>query len=109
MRLYLRTGRVEIRDASLSHRLVQRGRVRIERITEIRRAVAEAMRYTAWINGMTVSTLNDLEWLFTRKACRRDGVWCFGGTICPLEPVCPSANLNPVRMITEPDSRHGHY
>jgi len=108
MRLYLRTGRVEVRDASLARRLVQRGRIRVERITEIRRVVAEAMRYTAWINGLTISRLNDLEWLFARKACRRDGVWCFGVT-CPLEQVCPSAKQSPVRMITEPDSRHGYY
>jgi hypothetical protein len=109
MRLYLRTGRVEIRDMALSQRLLQRKRVRIERITEIRHAVAEAMRYTAWINRMSVSRLNDLEWLFARKACRRDGVWCSGAISCPLETVCPSANLNPYRMITEPESRHGHY
>jgi hypothetical protein len=109
MRLYLRTGRVEIRDGALSDRLVHRGPVRIERITEIRRVVAEAMRYAAWVNGMTISRLNDLEWLFARKACRRDGVWCFGGINCPLEAVCPSAKLNPIRMITEPESRHGHY
>lgn len=109
MRLYLRTGRVEIRDRNLSDRLVNRRGVRIERITEIRTMVAEAMRYTAWINGMTLSTLNDLEWLFARKACRRNGVWCFGEQSCPLESVCPSANRNPKSMITEPDSRHGYY
>lgn len=109
MRLYLRTGRVEIRDPALARRLTHRGRVRIERITEIRRTVAEAIRYAAWVNHMSVSKLNDLEWLFARRACRRDGVWCFRNTNCPLQTVCPSANQNPIGMVTEPESRHGYY
>jgi len=110
MRLYLRTGRVRVTDDELVLRLVSRKSVRIEVITEIRKAVADALKYTAWVAGVSVSTLNDLEWAFTRRACRRDYVWCCDrDKNCPLSLFCLSAS-QPVRdMITEPDSRHGHY
>lgn len=110
MRLYLRTGRVMILDDELSKRLVERTTIRIEIITQIRRAVAEALRYTAWLSNVSVSTLNDVEWAFGRRACRRDVVWCSKDNMsCPLVPVCPSACLCPTGMLTEPDSKHGHY
>jgi hypothetical protein len=110
MRLYLRTGRVVILDDDLIRRLTNREMVRIELITEIRKAVADALKYTAWLANVSVSTLNDLEWAFTRRACRRDHVWCGDKTKkCPFDHFCPNAFLPTREMITEPDSKHGHY
>jgi ribosomal protein L30E len=108
MRLYLRTGRVLIKDEELVKRLIQRKRVRIEVITQIRKAVSEALIYTAWLSNTPVSVLNDVEWAYARKACRRDYVWCKDEK-CILSLICPSSFLNTKEMITEPDSRHGHY
>jgi len=110
MRLYLRTGRVRITDDDLVTRLVRRNGIRIEVITEIRKAVADALKYTAWLAKVSVSTLNDIEWAFTRRSCRRDHVWCGDQSKkCPLDHFCLSA-FEPVQdMITEPESRHGHY
>lgn len=110
MRLYLRTGRVMILDDDVSKRLQERRRVRIEVITQIRKAVADALKYTAWLANVSVSSLNDVEWAFARRACRRDQVWCSNCIAkCPLDQVCPSAYLSVKRMVTEPDSKHGHY
>ena len=110
LRLYLRTGRTSVLDEDLATRLINRGRVRIEAITDLRRATAEAMKYTASISGIPVSSLNDIEWRFSRRACRRDQTWCTAGErSCPLESSCPSSKLVPTLMITEPASNHGLY
>src|SRR6266511_1121847 len=110
MRLYLRTGRVVVADDDLVSRLVRRKSIRIEVITEIRTGLAYALKYTAWRARVSVSTLNDIEWAFARRACRRDKVWCSEqGEKCPLDHFCSSAFLEPRSMITEPESRHGHY
>jgi endonuclease III len=109
MRMYL-TGRVVVADDELVSRLIKRKRIRIEVITEIRTAVADALKYTAWLAKISVSTLNDIEWAFARRACRRDSVWCREqDKKCPLDHFCTSAFLEARSMITEPDSRHGHY
>jgi hypothetical protein len=110
MRLYLRTGRVRIADEDLRNRLVRRKRIRIEVITEIRKAVSDALKYTAWLANISVSTLNDIEWAFARQACRRDHTWCRDTSKkCPLDHFCLSAFQLEREMVAEPDSRHGHY
>jgi hypothetical protein len=110
IRLYLRTGRVLVKDCELHSRLVERKPVRIEAITQIRRVVADAMRYTAAVSSTTVSVLNDIEWAYARQACRRDDTWCAGPcNTCLLESACMSAHLDAKQMITEPESHHGHY
>jgi hypothetical protein len=110
IRLYLRTGRVWVPDEYLRKRLVARGRVRIEAITQIRSAVAEAMRYTAWLCRIGISQLNELEWLFARNACRQNRTWCYSqGTVCPLASSCLSTTLRPAMMLAEPESHHGFY
>jgi hypothetical protein len=110
IRLYLRTGRVMVRNQELADRLVRREPIRIERITAIRECVALAMKTTARHVGVAISILNDAEWAFARKACRRDTAWCFDSNgDCPLRESCESAGMDPMYMIAEPDSKHGHY
>jgi hypothetical protein len=110
LRLYLRTNRVVAISNDVKLRLIQRGRFRIEVTTELRRVVAEAMRQTAWMAGLSVSSLNEVEWAFGRQACRRDAVWCSSELHqCPLNQVCPSAKLGVEHIPAEPVSRHGFY
>lgn len=109
MRLYLRTGRITIRDGELLIRLVHRRPVRIEQITKLRAVVSEAIKYTSWISDIPVAILNDLEWLFARSACRRNDVQCLNGRNCEFASWCFSAFKNIDEMVTEPRSRHGHY
>lgn len=108
LRFYLRTGRIVLTDPLLEERLIARTRVRIEVITELRRAVAEAMRYTAWLCSRPLSDINHAEWAFARRACRRDEVWC-AHPGCPISDMCPSSHRSIAAMLTEPTSRHGHY
>lgn len=108
-RLYLRTARVILEDPGLVDRLIHRTQVRIELLTAIRSRVADAIKCTARLAKVSVSTLNDVEWAFARKACRRDAVACRGPDNCLLADWCWSAGLDPKQMVTEPTSRHGHY
>lgn len=108
-RLYLRTARVMVEDAEIMDRLIRRTQVRIELLTAIRSRVAEAIKCTARIAKVSVSTLNDVEWAFARKACRRDVVACGEPENCLLATWCWSAGLDPNKMVTEPRSSHGHY
>ncbi len=108
LRFYLRTGRIVVTDRDLEERLIARTRVRIEVITELRRAVAEAMCYTAWLCSRALSDVNHAEWAFARRACRRDEVWC-ARSECPIADMCPSSQRAVSAMLTEPTSRHGHY
>jgi hypothetical protein len=108
LRLYLRTGRVEVLDEEVRRRLIARSPMRIELLTELRTITAQAVIRTAWLSGLSVSILNDSEWAFTRQACRRDEVWCAQHR-CPIATVCPSAGLEHFAMLFEPKSMHGHY
>lgn len=110
LRLYLRTGRVAVVDREIEERLIRRTRFRIELTTELRRTVSEALKYTAWMAGVSVSRLNELEWAFGRTACRRDRVWCDHGHIgCPVEHICLSAGRGVLSIAAEPVSKHGFY
>lgn len=108
IRFYMRTGRVSVTDPRLAQRLVDRKPVRLSTLTDLRRQVARAMLAEAKRADVSLSVLNDAEWAFARKACRRDEVWC-ASRKCPLQESCPSASLNPRKMLTEPESRHGLY
>lgn len=108
LRLYLRTGRIKICEEAVRQRLMKRQRMRIEMITSLRRVTGEAMRHTAWLARVPLSVLNDVEWAFARKACRRDEVWC-AERKCPIAESCLSAYLSTQEMVTEPRSMHGHY
>lgn len=108
LRLYLRTGRVLVTDQQIYERLIARTPMRIELLTELRKATADAVMRTAWFAAVSISVLNDAEWAFARQACRRDAVWCATDR-CLVGALCPSARLNPAEMLTEPRSMHGHY
>lgn len=110
MRLHLRTGLVVLRHPDAERRLRARAPVRIETTTRIRRAVANALQFTAWQASVGVSLLNDLEWAFARRWCRRDSAVCSkDASECAFSGICASAGRPTSEMLVEPTSKHGFY
>jgi len=88
IRLYLRTGRVYPLHSFIFEDLASgdpRPRTRLVKV--LREKVAEAVRLTAFLGGLTVPDLNFIEWQLGRSICGRGTPTCISGIRArPLDP-----------------------
>lgn len=77
MRLYNRTKRVIPVSPEVFDRITNGETARVEFITHLRRAVEEAMWYTAAGAMLRMDMLNHIEWQIARSFCIRKNVRCF--------------------------------
>lgn len=85
IRLYLRTERVLPSRPEDQNRLTQPTTFRAPLIGRVRRAVENAMYFTASAAELSMSHLNQLEWQVARSYCVRGNPRCGG----PFEPTKP--------------------
>lgn len=128
IRLYIRTGRVRPLTPDVALRLLSGVQMRVEPITDLRRAVEEAMYCTASAAGLRIDELNHIEWQLARSFCVREGPRCAGpalpdkpidevvkelsgrqGGSCPLCVICPGARDAQLRKLVEPRSSKPYY
>jgi hypothetical protein len=128
MRLYLRTERVVTAVPTDVPRLTSSETFRVDTINRLRRAVEEAMVYTAAGSGHPLHDLNHYEWQLARSYCLRESPRCHGPAhpkkpcdsalanlsesgACPLAESCRGSQGDPVSALREPvlSTRHSHY
>ena len=128
IRLYVRTGRVVARRAEIAERLQGDRKVaRVEFVTHLRRAVEEAMWYTANGAQRPVNEVNHIEWQIGRSFCTRKEARCegpfledkppdacvralsLGSSACPLRRDCAGAIDENLRSIVDPASSRSYY
>lgn len=128
MRLYVRTARVVAIKPELIDRLAADVKMRIEPITDLRRAVEEAMFHTAAASELRMDQVNHVEWQIGRSFCVRRDPRCtlppapdkdvdkavqdlcaiYGGG-CPFASTCEGAVSFRLRRFVEPQSCHAYY
>lgn len=110
MRLYLRTGRVVPVDKVLFHELGGSVNPRGSLVRQLRKAVSEAVKLTAFYADLNVADTNYIEWQIGRSICLNGKPACqssepsksiaqdiqslFSGR-CPYIEVCESMNSSP--------------
>lgn len=128
MRLYARTARVRPRDDESGEILQVNGKSLPKRVTDLRRAVEEAMYYTAMGAEIRIDELNHIEWQIARSFCIRIGPRCNGeplsekpidttvsrlscqlGGKCPLVLNCQGIRDPKLREIVDPRSIKSYY
>lgn len=128
MRLYVRTGRVMAIKPELIDRLSGDVKMRIEPITDLRRAVEEAMFYTAAAAELRMDQVNHVEWQIGRSFCVRTDPRCtlppapdkdvdkavqdlceLHGGGCPFASACEGSRSFRLRRFIEPQSCHAYY
>ena len=119
IRLYLRTQRVTPLRMADDSRLRAATTFRAPVIMRIRRAVEEAMYFTASAAEMPICDLNHIEWQIARSFCERHGPRCDGppqpskpcdSTVlalavdlgCPFADVCDVASNSRLARMVEP-------
>lgn len=119
IRLYLRTQRVTPVRMADDSRLLAASTFRAPVIMRIRRAVEEAMHFTASAAEMPICDLNHIEWQIARSFCERQGPRCDGpprpskpcnSTVlalaadlsCPFAEVCGVASDSRLARLVEP-------
>jgi len=86
LRLYIRTGRV-VPNTDSAVRSVESNNVRrIDSVSALRQAVAEAMRITADAADLSLIEINDIEWQIARSLCVREEPRCDGPPL-PEKPL----------------------
>ena len=128
IRLYVRTGRVLPAKSELAEKLVDGRTARVEFLTALRRAVQEAMHYTAASSGLRLDQLNHIEWQIARSFCTRLEARCHKGPTpekrldegivmasercgghCPLVGECLGVLNEELRNIQDPRSVRAYY
>lgn len=128
IRLYMRTGRVVTKHNSTLQRLQKDQVARVEFQTILRKAVEDAMWYTATGAKMRIDKLNHLEWQIGRSYCLRDNARCDGPYLaekpvsqqflkqvdalngkCPLYMVCGARNDSRLLKVKDPLSVRSYY
>jgi hypothetical protein len=128
IRLYVRTARVRPANDEWEQRLKEGGKARVEPVTALRRAVEEAMYYTATGAELRVDELNHIEWQIARSFCLRENPRCYAGPLiekpvdstvsalscktgctCPLRMECLGARDAQVREVLDPQSAKSYY
>jgi hypothetical protein len=119
IRLYLRTQRVTPGRMSDDSRLLEATTFRAPVVMRIRRAVEEAMYFTASAAEVPICDLNHIEWQIARSFCERHGPRCDGppqpskpcdSTVlalgvnlgCPFANVCDVASNSRLAQVVEP-------
>lgn len=125
MRLYLRSGRVVPKERVVFQHLTSgSSQTRLRFVNLLREATVEALRDTAFYAGLTIPTVNYVEWQIGRSRCHRDEpncsqAWPAGETdvdVARLSPMsCPYSGfclafLDPKwRQLQEPTIRKAFY
>lgn len=128
IRLYVRTARVWPESEEWEQRLKEGGKARVEPVTALRRAVEEAMYYTATGAELRVDELNHIEWQIARSFCLRQEprchvgpliekpidnavaeLSCKAGCACPLRTECVAAHDAQFREVLDPQSVKSYY
>lgn len=128
IRLYVRTARVRPVNDEWDQRLKEGGKARVEPVTALRRAVEEAMYYTATGAELRVDELNHIEWQIARSFCLRQEprcntgpliekpvdnavaeLSCKAGCACPLIAQCVGARDAQIREAIDPQSARSYY
>lgn len=131
IRFYVRTGRIFQEQDEMSERLSGDGNqsvARIEYLTHLRRAVEEAMWYTAAGADLRMDHLNHVEWQLARSFCVRSRARCFEHPLaskpidrevsilsasseghCPLASSCRGSTDETLRSLIEPRSARAFY
>jgi hypothetical protein len=127
IRLYLRTGRVRAANFEMTERLRSELPVRLPQITRLRRAVEEAMWYTAEGAELRMDWLNHVEWQLARAFCTREIPRCHqlplerkpldrvarkvvGPSLrCPLSQRCAAQDEPELADLLEPKLRASYY
>jgi len=128
IRLYVRTARVRPLKGELMERLKAGGTARVEFITSLRKAVEEAMYYSAAGAGVRIDELNHIEWQIARSFCVRQEALCHCGPLtekpidemvltlsckagggCPYANDCQGALDAQLRGIVDPQSIKSYY
>ncbi len=131
IRFYVRTGRIYKDSAEMSERLAGSGDqpiARLEYLTHLRRAVEEAMWYTAAGADMRMDHLNHIEWQIARSFCVRSRARCHESPLankpideivsklthtvgghCPLASTCRGSTDLELRSLVEPRSARAFY
>lgn len=127
MRLYMRSGRVVLGGVDSLKRYQAQFTARESLVERLRRAVEDAMWYTAAGSGLSITDLNHVEWQLARSLCCREGARC-SGVPAPYKPLdqdlqrvveerggclfaddCPGARDPEYRMLIEPRLSRSYY
>jgi len=127
IRLYLRSNRIHPRSSRTLNRFREGRPVSDRELHGIRKAVEDAMLYTAAGAHLSIAELNHHEWQVARSFCVRSGARCDGPQLpekpvdqplavlatikggCPLRNVCRGASELRFRELVEPKSGSDFY
>lgn len=107
IRVYLRTGKVNVRSDELRRRLVLKDKFKLEEIILLRYHIAETMRTFCSKYNRCMAQLCFVDWIVGREYCHAETPACSSG--CPTRSICMSSNLPINDMMFEPISNHGFY
>ena len=106
MRLYLRTGRIEVLDEIIKKKIKNKEQLPVEQITQIRTEISEQIKRFCTKYNKTVRQLNTIDWYVARNYCRQEKVNC---EECPFHTKCDSRKLPLEEMLIEAIDNHGYY
>lgn len=106
MRLYLRTGRIEILNEDITEKIKKKEQLPIEQIVQIRTEISEQIKRFCIKYHKTARQLNIIDWFIARNYCRQEKVNC---KECPLKANCDSRELPLEEMLIEAVDNHGYY
>jgi hypothetical protein len=125
IRLYIRTDRVRPLSLNMKEQLKSGDTVRVEVATALRRAVEEAMYYSAAGANLRIDALNHFEWQIARSFCTRKEARChsnyieskpidielsaFSDSVCPYVLKCPGVHDPLLRSLSDPQSVKSYY
>jgi hypothetical protein len=128
IRLYIRTERVRPLSINMKEQLKSGKTVRVEVATALRRAVEEAMYYSAAGANLRIDVLNHFEWQISRSFCTRQEARCHCDPIaskpidnslielsynvniaCPFVLKCPGVHDSFLRKMSDPQSVKSYY
>lgn len=116
MRIYLRTGRVVIKNKSILPSLQTQSAPESGMIGRLRQVVSEAVKLTAFYSGLSVADVNYIDWQLGRSICTFDSPGCDRGAAdnlpedleflssdrCPFNTFCEAKQLGAYGFLVEP-------
>jgi len=128
IRLYARTNRVMPAVPKAGGPLENGEEPHVKLLTHLRRAVEEAMAYTAAGAMIRIDELNHIEWQIARSFCTRKEARCHCGPLpekpvdnivallsqarggrCPYVDDCPAVSDTKLRLLVDPKSSKAFY
>lgn len=110
IRVYLRTGRLNILDNTTRKLLLNGGSWTGEEITELRQQIRNAMMLFCRKYKRSMAKLCFTDWVIGREYCHRHSPECENSKEnCPAWQCCQSCGLPTNSMLLEPTNDSGHY